>query len=196
MPESITVLLSRLKRGERGALDQLIAFVYPELHRIAEGYVRRESRGHTLQATALIHEAYLRLLEYGPAEYKSPAHFFGVIARVMRQILVDHARSRGAAKRSSDPMGLQGSARSHTRERSKAFVALDDALAALATEDAWAARLVELRFFGGMTAEEIARSLKTPLHKVRRDLRFARAWLRQQMESRDRPDARRNTPDI
>jgi RNA polymerase sigma-70 factor, ECF subfamily len=196
MPESITILLSRLNRGDREALDELIGFVYPELHRIAEGYLRRESRSHTLQATALIHEAYLRLVEHGPGEYKSPAHFFGVTARVMRQILVDHARSRGAARRWLDAKDPERPARSFGRERSKTLVALDDALADLTASDAAAAGLVELRFFAGMTAEEIAAVLQTPLHKVRNDLRFARAWLRQQMESRALPRSRRNIPDI
>jgi RNA polymerase sigma factor (TIGR02999 family) len=179
MPDSITVLLSRLNRGDREALGQLVGLVYHELHRIAEGYLRRESRIHTLQATALIHEAYLRLVDHGATEYKSPAHFFGVTARVMRQILVDHARARAAAKRSVDAIGrLPAAAPGKTR----GMMALDDALAALSAEDPWLASIVEMRFFGGMTAEEIAAALETPLYIVRRDLRFARAWLRQRME--------------
>src|SRR5215471_5084183 len=99
IPESITLLLARVNNGDRKALDHLVPLVYQELHRIAEGYLRRESQNHTLQPTALIHEAYLRLVEYGGAGYQSRKHFFAIAARVMRQILVDHARARYAAKR-------------------------------------------------------------------------------------------------
>ena len=187
MPDKIAGLLSRLKGGDREALDQLIPLVYHELHRIAEGYLRRESHNHTLQPTALIHEAYLRLVEHGAAEYKSRAHFFGVAARVMRQILVDHARARHAAKRGSDTGIPLRRIREPAPERDRAIAALDDALMALAIEDEWKARLVEMRFFGGMTAEEIAESVRAPLHVVRRDLRFARAWLRREMESGSGP---------
>jgi RNA polymerase sigma factor (TIGR02999 family) len=182
MPDPVAILLSRLNSGDREALNHLIPLVYYELRRIAESYLRREARNHTLQATALVHEAYLRLLEHGVAEYKSRAHFFGVAARVMRQILVDHARARRAAKRDRDTTV------SHPRlalanEPDRAVLALDDALIALAFEDPWKARLIDMRFFGGMTAEEIAASAGRALHLVRRDLRIARAWLRKEMAS-------------
>jgi RNA polymerase sigma factor (TIGR02999 family) len=181
-PDPITVLLSRLNSGDREALNHLIPLVYHELRRIAEGYLRREAHNHTLQATALVHEAYLRMVEYGVAEYKSRAHFFGVAARVMRQILVDHARARRAAKRDRDTT-VSHPHPALVNERDRALVALDDALIALATEDPWKARLIEMRFFAGLNAEQIAASAGRPLHIVRRELRIARAWLRKEMAS-------------
>lgn len=182
-PDPITVLLSRLNNGDREALNHLIPLVYHELRRIAESYLRREAHNHTLQATALVHEAYLRMVEHGVAEYKSRAHFFGVAARVMRQILVDHARARHAAKRDRDTTVSHPRSAAIVNERDRAVVALDDALMALAIEDPWKARLIEMRFFGGRSTEEIAASVARPLHVVRRELRIARAWLRKEMAS-------------
>jgi len=183
MRDSITVLLSRAGVGDRDAFDQLIPLVYTELHRIAEGYVRREPHNLSLQPTALIHEAYLRLVESSSAGYQSRTHFFGVAARVMRQILVDHARARQAGKRGA---GLKVAFEQHfdfAPERDRIVMALDDALKTLARHDNGKARLVELRFFGGMTAEEIAECVCTPIHIVRRELRAAQAWLRREMEA-------------
>ena len=183
VPHPIDVLLSRLSSGDREALNDLMPLIYDELRRIAEGYLRREARAHTLQATALVHEAYLRLVEHGVAEYKNRAHFFGVAARVMRQILVDHARARRAMKRDRDTtVPLPGSA-ALAPGRNRALLALDDALLALSIVDPWKARLVELRFFGGLNTEEIALTVLRPVHIVRRDLRIARAWLRKQLAS-------------
>ena len=183
VPESITVLLSRLTGGDREAFDQLIPLVYPELHRIAEGYVRRESQNNSLQPTALIHEAYLRLMAARGAGYQSRAHFFGVAARVMRQILVDHARARHAAKRGSGLKVAFERRFDFAPERDRIVMALDDALNTLAREDGHKARLVEMRFFGGMTVEEIAECVETPVHIVRRELRAAQAWLRREIEA-------------
>jgi RNA polymerase sigma factor (TIGR02999 family) len=183
VPESITVLLSRLTGGDREAFDQLIPLVYPELHRIAEGYVRRESQNNSLQPTALIHEAYLRLMVSRGAGYQSRAHFFGVAARVMRQILVDHARARQAAKRGAGMKVAFEQRFDFAPERDRIVMALDDALNTLAREDGQKARLVEMRFFGGMTAEEIAECVETPVHIVRRELRAAQAWLRREIEA-------------
>ena len=178
MQASVTKLLVRLRDGDRTAIDQLIPLVYTELHNIAAGYLKDEARAHTLQATALVHEAYLRLLGADHPDYTGRAHFFGVAARLMRQILVDHARSRQAAKRGGGSLTLfiddgfdVGTARETT------LVALDDALSALAQTDETKARLVELRFFGGMTAEEIAEFLPDSVHRVRREMRLALAWL-------------------
>ena len=183
IPESITLLLARVNNGDRKALDHLVPLVYQELHRIAEGYLRRESQHHTLQPTALIHEAYLRLAEYGGADYQNRKHFFAVAARVMRQILVDHARGRQAAKRGAGLTVPLGPGSDFAPERDRIVISLDDALNALATEDDEKARLVELRFFGGMTAEEIAECVETPVHIVRRELRSAQAWLRREIEA-------------
>src|SRR5215471_10423813 len=183
IPESITLLLARVNNGDRKALDHLVPLVYQELHRIAEGYLRRESQNHTLQPTALIHEAYLRLAEYGGADYQNRKHFFAVAARVMRQILVDSARGRQAAKRGAGLTVPLGPGSDFAPERDRIVISLDDALNALATEDDEKARLVELRFFGGMTAEEIAECVETPVHIVRRELRSAQAWLRREIEA-------------
>lgn len=181
-PDSITVLLSRINDGDRNAFDHLVPLVYHELHRIAEGYLRRESQNHTLQATALIHEAYLRLAEYGGTGYQNRKHFFAIAARVMRCILVDHARARDAEKRGSGmTVALDGS--EFSAERDRIVISLDDALKALAGEDDRKARLVEMRFFGGMTAEEIAECVETPVHVVRRELRNAQVWLRREIEA-------------
>jgi RNA polymerase sigma factor (TIGR02999 family) len=181
-PESITVLLSRLNGGDKEAFDHLVPLVYQELHRIAEGYLRRESLNHTLQPTALIHEAYLRLVEYGGADYQNRKHFYAVSAQVMRRILVDHARAHYAAKRDAGLTVMLEPGCDLAPERDRVVISLDDALNALAKEDARKARLVEMRFFGGMTAEEIADCVATPVHLVRRELRSAQAWLRREIE--------------
>jgi RNA polymerase sigma-70 factor (ECF subfamily) len=182
MQPSVTSLIARLRGGDRTALDQLIPMVYTELHNVAAGYLNGERQSHTLQATALVHETYLRLLRADHPEYKDRAHFFGVAASVMRQILVDHARSRHAAKRGGPGLTLvidenldAGTPREST------VVALDDALRSLAKVDEDKARLVELRFFGGMTAEEIAEFLPESVHRVRREMRLALAWLHREV---------------
>ena len=179
----ITELLSRVSGGDREAFDSLIPLVYGELHRMAEGYLRREWQNRTLQPTALIHEAYVRLVEQGGATLHNRAHFFGIAARVMRQILVDHARSRDAAKRGADVKVTLEPRFDFAPERDRVVIALDDALEELAAQDATKARYVEMRFFGGMSALEIAECLGTPVHIVRRELRAAQAWLRREIES-------------
>jgi RNA polymerase sigma-70 factor, ECF subfamily len=182
MQASVTGLIARLRSGDRAALDQLIPLVYTELHKIAAGYLSDEGRPHTLQATALVHEAYLRLLGANHPDYSSRAHFFGVAASLMRQILVDHARSRQAAKRGGPGLTLvldenldAGAPREST------VVALDDALQSLALVDENKVRLIELRFFGGMTAEEIAEFLPDSVHRVRHEMRLALAWLHREV---------------
>lgn len=177
----ITTLLSRVNRGDRGAFDDLLPLVYRELHQLAVGYLRREIHNHTLQPTALIHEAYLRLAENG-ADYQSRKHFYAIAARVMRQVLVDHARARSTLKRGSAKTIALEAGCDYAPERDRILISLDDALKALAREDEHKARLVEMRFFGGMNAEEIADCLAVPVHAVRRELKSAQVWLRQEIE--------------
>jgi RNA polymerase sigma factor (TIGR02999 family) len=178
---AITMLLSRVNRGDRDAFTDLVPLVYEELHRIARAYLRRECPNHTLQPTALIHEAYLRLVDNG-ADYESRKHFFVIAARVMRQILVDHARARYAAKRGAALTVPLEPGCDYAPSRDRILICLDDALKALATEDTRKASLVEMRFFGGMTAEEIAECEAIPVHIVRRELRNAQIRLRQEIE--------------
>jgi len=179
---SVTSLLDRLRDGDQTAFDPLIAIVYPELHRIAAGYLREERPSHVLQPTVLVHEAYLRLVGMEHPEYHDRTHFFGTVARIMRQVLVDHARSRHAAKRGGGALTLamdneldSGPASAPT------IVAIDDALRSLAAIDESKARLVELRFFGGLTAEEIAEFLPDSVHRVRHQMRLALAWLHREV---------------
>jgi RNA polymerase sigma-70 factor, ECF subfamily len=178
------VFVPRAGGSGREELDRLIPIFYRQLHRIAEACLRREPRQHhTLQATALVHEAYLRLAEHGPREYNGQLHLFGVAARVMRQVLVDHARARNAAKRGADVEIPFAWPPDLPHERSRIITALDDALSALAREDESSARIIELRFFGGLTTREIAALTGLPPHAVRRRLRAAQAWLRREIES-------------
>ena len=181
MMNPVTELLNRLNSGDRGALDELIPLVYQELHKIAEGYFRRETPGHTLQPTSLIHEAYLRLVKQPHPEYQSRAHFYGVAARVMRQILVDHARSRRAAKRGAGETISLGENPDVASSAPVGVLAIDEALERLAGIDKGKVDLVEMRFFGGMTAEEIAECSAMPVHTVRRQLRLAQAWLHKEL---------------
>jgi RNA polymerase sigma factor (TIGR02999 family) len=181
MAEEITSLLKKLNQGESSALDTLIPMVYKELHRIAQGYLRREAPGNTLQPTSLIHETYLRMVGKNHPEYAGRAHFFGVAARVMRQILVDHARSRQAAKRQAGQRLWITDVVEVAPERSPAILAVNEALDRLAVEDQPKAQMVEMRFFGGMTAEEIAACMHLPVHTVNRQLRLAQAWLRKEV---------------
>ncbi len=182
-PQDVTTLLSRMNGGDRTAFDDLIPLVYQELHRIAEGYVRRESQNRTLQPTALVHEAYLRLVSSGAGCYQNRTHFYGIAARVMRQVLVDHARARQAAKRGPDVKVAYEARFDVAPERDRIVLALDDALTTLAEGDDRKARFVEMRFFGGMTAEEIAECGDVPVQVVRRELRAAQAWLRREIEA-------------
>lgn len=180
---SITAILGRVNNGEAEAYHDLMPLIYQELHRIAVGYLRRESPDHTLQPTALVHEAYMRLADYNEASYESRRHFFVVAARAMRRVLVDHARARHAAKRGRGLTVVLDPRTDAAAERDSIVIALDDALDALAREDEGKARLVEMRFFGGLSAEEIADTTKIPVHVVRRELRTAQSWLRREMEA-------------
>jgi len=175
----ITQLLLAWGAGDQAALDRLAPLVYDELRRLAQSQMRRERAGHTLQTTALIHEAYIRLIDARRVRLENRAHFFSVAARLMRQILVDFARARGYQKRGG---GAQQISLDETMvvgpQLDEDLVALDEALSALAGVDARKAQVVELRFFGGLTEEETAVALKVSLETVKRDWRLAKAWLR------------------
>lgn len=182
MEGSVTHLLARLREGDRTALDPLVAIVYPELHRIAAAYLREERPSHVLQPTVLIHEAYLRLVGMDQPEYHDRTHFFGTVAKIMRQVLVDHARARGASKRGGSALTLAlDEAIDSAPARPPTVVAIDDALNALAAIDESRARMVELRFFGGLTAEEIAAYQAVSVHRVRHEMRLALAWLHREV---------------
>ena len=184
MPASVTSLLDRLRQGDRAAFDPLVAIVYPELHRIAAGYLHQERPSHVLQPTVLVHEAYLRLVEIEKPDYQNRGHFFGTVATIMRQVLVDHARERHAAKRGGGALTLAlDEALDAAPSAPPTVVAIDDALRSLAVIDESKARLVELRFFGGMTAEEIAEFQSTSVHRVRHEMRLALAWLHREVTS-------------
>lgn len=178
----ITQLLLAWSKGDRGALDRLFPLVYAELRRIAKSYMRKERAGRTLQTTALIHEAYLRLIDAGQIEWRNRAHFFGVAARAMRQILVEMARERGCQKRGGGERRVSlDEAMVIGAGLDEDLVALDEALGALAQLDARKAQVVEMRFFGGLTEEEIAAALDVSPETVRRDWRLARSWLRRKL---------------
>jgi RNA polymerase sigma factor (TIGR02999 family) len=181
--EPITALLQEFASGDKSAFDRLVPLIYPELRRLARSYMRNEHTDHTLQPTALVNEAYARLIKQIHPDYCSRAHFLGVAAHVMRQILIDHARIRDADKRGGGArkLSLDLAAVAPSIDPSR-ISALDGALEKLAKTDALKAQLVELRFFGGMTAEESAEYLKISVHMVRRHLRVAQAWLRHELE--------------
>ena len=173
----VTQLLVALNDGDKEALDKLLPLVYSELRRLADHYLRRERSDHTLQATALVHEAYLRLVDQN-VSWQNRAHFFGVAAEMMRRILVDHARSHQAAKRGSGGVKLSlDEAIDLSDERAADLIALDEALTALAAFDPQKSRIVELRFFGGLSIEETARVLGIGSATVIRQWRTAKAWL-------------------
>jgi RNA polymerase sigma-70 factor, ECF subfamily len=178
----ITQLLLAWSEGDREALDRLTPLVYAELRRLAKSYMRKERAGHTLQTTALIHEAYLRLIDAGQVEWRNRAHFFGVAARAMRQILVAMARERGCQKRGGGARQVSlDEAMMVDKGLDEDLVSLDAALGALAQFDARKAQVVEMRFFGGLTEEEIASALDVSTETVRRDWRLARSWLRRKL---------------
>lgn len=179
----ITDLLHRAKNGERAALDSVIPLVYNELRRLASSHIRREHGSATIQATALVHEAFLRLAGSPLPEFQNRHHFFGIAARVMRQVLVDLARARQAEKRGPGLTVPLASVIEAGAGDDDAVIALNDALDRLAVEHPRKAELVELRYFGGLTAEESAESLQIPVHTVRRELRLAQAWLHREMAS-------------
>ena len=194
-PGAVTELLHAWRDGDDSALNQLTPFVEAELRRLARGYMGRERRGHTLQATALVNEVFLRLTDARLVGWQDRAHFLGISARLMRRVLVDHARARGYRKRGGDVQrvtfdeGLIASP-----ESAVDVIALDRALEALAAVDARKSRVIELRFFGGLSVEETAEVLHVSTDTVKRDRRLAKLWLLRALEGKPR-DATRVSPD-
>jgi RNA polymerase sigma factor (TIGR02999 family) len=189
-PKEITRLLVAWGDGDAKALEELTPLVYQQLHRLAHHYLRNERTGHTLQTSALVNEAYLRLIDWKNVRWENRAHFFGVSAQLMRRILVDFARSRRYEKRGGGAPAIQlDEAALISGETSTDLVALNDALLSLAKLDDRQSRVVELRFFGGLTVEETAEVLKVSEATVRRDWSLARAWLRREMVGGKEPRA-------
>ncbi len=183
----VTQLLLAWNAGDQTALDQLIPLVHAELHRLAKHCMHSERAGHTLQTTALVNEAYLRLIDASKVKWESRAHFFAIAARLMRQILVDFARERSYQKRGGDAVQVSlEQALEVGSVKNDDLLALDEALDALARLDERKSRVVELRFFGGLTEEEAALALDVSRETVKRDWRLAKAWLhRMLVDSKD-----------
>jgi len=182
-PQQISQLLVAWSNGDQAALDQLMPLVYGELRKMARRYMRGQPAGHTLQTTALIHEAYLKLVGQQEKRWRNRAHFFGVAAQAMRHILVDYARSRQAAKRGGEALEVSlDETALVTQDRAAELVALDDALNDLAEVAPRQSRVVELRYFGGLSVEESAEVLKVSPETILRDWRMAKAWLLRQLQ--------------
>jgi RNA polymerase sigma factor (TIGR02999 family) len=181
--EAITTLLHAWKNGKNEAFDDLFPFVYEELRRRASTYLRNERSGHTLQTTALVNEAYVKLIDIENIDYQDRNHFFAIAATAMRQILVDYARARKRKKRGGkeENLPLEEARYISNKEKSVDLVALDEALKELATFDERQAKIVELKYFGGMTNDETAEVLQISNVTVRRDWNMAKAWLYQQL---------------
>ncbi|MCX6551428.1 MAG: sigma-70 family RNA polymerase sigma factor [Acidobacteria bacterium] len=179
----VTELLLAWGGGDEAALDALVPLVYAELHRLARLYMRRERHGHTLQTTALVNEAYVRLIDASRVRWQNRSHFFAVSARLMRQILVDAARAHGSLKRGGDVARVPlDDDLAVSLERGDDLVAIDEALTALSAMDPRKAQVVELRYFGGLTVEETAEVLKVSVDTVMRDWKVARLWLHRELE--------------
>jgi RNA polymerase sigma factor (TIGR02999 family) len=181
--QEVTGLLAEVKAGRKDALDRLMPLVYRELRRVAGRQMRAERVGHTLQPTALVHEAFLRLVDQSHADWQSRAHFFAAAAQVMRRMLVDHARRRSAAKRGvgvtlNEDIFRRDPASDHTEE----ILAVDQVLERLAALDARQARVVELRYFGGLSVEETAESLGVSPRTVKLDWAMAKGWMKAELE--------------
>ncbi len=182
--KDVTKLLEAWSDGKQEALGELMPLVYDELHRMAKRYMSSQPSGHTLQTTALIHEAYLKLADQKEKRWQNRAHFFAVAAQAMRHILVDHARTRQSEKRggAAQMISLEEAA-IVSAERASEIVALDDALKSLSAADERKGRVVELRYFGGLSVEETAEVLKISPETVMRDWRFAKTWLLRELSN-------------
>jgi RNA polymerase sigma-70 factor (ECF subfamily) len=177
-PKDVTVLLAEATKGDQQAASKLVPLVYDELRRLARHYMRRERENHTLQATALVHEAYLKLVQHQSVDWQNRAHFFGIAAQVMRHILVDHARGHGREKRGAGQQLVSlEEALVFSPEKSAELIKLDESLERLAKLDPRQGRIVELRFFGGLTVEETAHILGISPKTVKREWSVAKAWL-------------------
>ena len=178
-PEEITQLLINWRHGDKAALDQLMPLVYEELRRLARGFMGRERSDHTLQTSALINEAYLRLVDQDDPNWQNRAHFFAVAAQIMRHILIDHARAYAYEKRGAGAhkVGLD-EVMVFSEGRARELVALDEALTRLTTLDPRKSRIIELRFFGGLNIDETAEVMELSPTTVQREWRAAKAWLR------------------
>jgi RNA polymerase sigma factor (TIGR02999 family) len=186
MSTAVQQLFARLRTGDSSALSELTPTLYNELHRIASHHMRGERSDHTLQPTALVHEAYLKLFDGAERRFANELHFLAVASRVMRQVLVDYARARASLKRSAVPAG--GAPRTTSLEVKSGegmelldLIELDNAMQELAAENETLPRLIEMHYFGGLTAEETAQATGQSVHAVRHDLRYAQAWLRRKL---------------
>ncbi|HUA64169.1 MAG TPA: ECF-type sigma factor [Verrucomicrobiae bacterium] len=177
----ITELLQRIHAGDQQALHAVMPLVYGELKKLAAGHLRREGKQRSLDTTALVHEAFLRLAHGQHPSYENQSHFYGIASRLMRQILVDMARARAAEKRSAVEEVPLADMPDLGRQPDGSLLAMDEALARLAKTDPLKVQLLEMRFFGGMTAEESATVLSISVHVVRRQLRIAQAWLHKEL---------------
>ena len=180
--DNVTLLLQRWSEGDKSALEELTPLVYDELHRLAHQHMRREQPGHVLRTTALVNEAYIRLIDQSQVHFQNRAHFFGIAARLMRQILVDNARRRKVAKRGGGMITVPlDDVKALAQQQAANVLALDEALMTLAKKDPRQCQIVELRFFGGLSIEETAEVLKVSPGTVMRDWTFASAWLKSQI---------------
>ena len=182
-PSEVTALLTQLSRGDKSVIERLMPLVYDELHRRAAGYMRQERSDHTLQPTALVHEAYLKLVEQRDATFRNRAHFFAVAAKMMRRILIDHARARLSAKRGGEqnPVSLEDADNLRT-DTPHGLLAVDEALKRLESLDPRQEQIVEMRFFGGLTVKETAEVLGVSTRTIEREWTIARAWLYVQLK--------------
>lgn len=184
----VTRLLQEWRAGNQDALDQLMPLVYDELRRLASNYLRSERAGHTLQATALVNEAYLRLVDID-VHWQDRAHFFAVAARLLRRILVDHAKSHRRKKRGGGQLMLTiDEALAGSRQPDQSIIALDDALKSLAALDKRKSQIIELHYFGGLTYDEMAEAIGISQATVHRELRMAKAWLHHELKGREDSD--------
>jgi len=191
---SATTLLQAWREGDRTALDRLVPLVYSELRRMAGAYLRNERSAQTLEPTALVHEAYLRLVGTSDPDFTNRAHFLAIAARVMRQILVGRARARNANKRNAGIRVPLEEDLVLTGQRASLVLALDDALVELEKQDTEKAKILELKYFGGMTAEDSAALLDVSVHKVNRQMRLAQAWLRRELEATSQNTGEESAP--